>query len=227
VRLGDDVSTDDWMQARDDEVARRQALEDAGYEAWAGSTASGENLQAPRPSDVAALGSVVLSADGADGGRQDSASPTVGGIDDDQPEATRTDTPATAVAPSARYVKARPGDSISSLLGTSDPGAIGRFATLNGMDGRSSNIYAGRVYALPVASQGPSQDEAALGGQLLQRDSARAAALASAASDQFSARLEAGQKSSSGASVEQRAAEVEEDGGSRRRCRRQWRPRGL
>ncbi len=190
ARLYDDAPTDDWIGARDDEVARRRALEEAGYSAWAGSTASGENLQAVRPSDVAALGASVLSADGAGGVRQDNDPEGSGEAADGQSQAAATDAPPTA-APPVRYVKARPGDSISSLLGTSNPGAIGRFATLNGMDGRSSNIYAGRVYALPTEDEGPSSDDATLGRQLLQRDNARFAALrANAANDRFVTKLE-------------------------------------
>lgn len=39
-----------------------------------------------------------------------------------------------------RFQAARPGDSISRLVGSSDPRAIGKFLSLNGMDGRNSTL---------------------------------------------------------------------------------------
>ena len=177
----DDLPIEDWMDGRNDEVAQRQAYEDAGYDAWASSTGTGTNLQAAQPSDVVALGGSSLGAAAA-GANDD---PALGG----QVRGGQGPT-----SPAPRYVRARPGDSISSLLGTSSPGAIGRFAALNGMDGGSSTIYSGRVYALPTDGTTISADETAAGSQLLARDNARAAALRARniANDQLTARLLAG-----------------------------------
>jgi len=178
-----DQPFDEWADDRSDAVDQRQAYEDVGYDAWANSTRSGENLQAAQPSDVVALGRSVLGADastGADGGPPSNAQV---GADE-------------GLAPAApRYVKARPGDSISSLLGTSSPGAIGRFAALNGMDGSRSTLFAGKVYALPADGDEPSADDVAAGSRILGLDNARAAALRApnAANDPFTARLLAGQ----------------------------------
>jgi len=182
----DDLPIEDWMDGRNDEVAQRQAYEDAGYDAWASSTGTGTNLQAAQPSDVVALGGSSLGAAAA-GANDD---PALGG----QVRGGQVRGGQGPTSPAPRYVRARPGDSISSLLGTSSPGAIGRFAALNGMDGGSSTIYSGRVYALPTDGTTISADETAAGSQLLARDNARAAALRARniANDQLTARLLAG-----------------------------------
>jgi hypothetical protein len=49
--------TNDWMKDRNARVLARQQAEAAGRQAWASSTRTGENLQAPQPADVRALGS--------------------------------------------------------------------------------------------------------------------------------------------------------------------------
>lgn len=177
----DALPIETWMNTRDDDDAQRQAYEEAGYGAWTNSTRTGENLQAAQPSDLVALGRAALSPEGSVGGSPDGASDGQSGSD------------SALAAP--RYVKANPGDSISSLLGTSHPGAVGRFAALNGMDGTSSTIYPGRVYRLPGEGGDPSADEAALGGQLLRRDNARLLAQQTGgnANDQFMTRLLAAQ----------------------------------
>jgi hypothetical protein len=178
ARPDDDLPIDDWMDGRNGQAARRRDYEEAGYGAWADSTRTGANLAAATPSDVVALGGSALSAN-------DGAIPA----QDNAADQMATD------PPPLRYVKAKPGDSISSLLGTSHPGMVGRFAMLNGMDDRASTIYPGRAYALPGADDNPSADETAIGERLLGGDNARATALQArrAGNDQFSARIQAGQ----------------------------------
>ncbi|MBQ0941993.1 hypothetical protein KAK07_01460 [Ideonella sp. 4Y16] len=70
---------------------------------------------------------------------------------------------------------ARNGDSISRIVGSSDPQAIGNFMRANGLS--SSNVEAGRNYFRPdeVTAYG---DSAALGQAVLNNDNARLAALA-------------------------------------------------
>ena len=74
----------------------------------------------------------------------------------------------------SNYV-ARGGDSISRIVGSSDPQAIGNFVRANGLT--SSNIEAGRNYFRPdeVTAYG---DSVALGQAVLNNDNARLAALA-------------------------------------------------
>jgi hypothetical protein len=72
---------------------------------------------------------------------------------------------------------ARPGDSISRLIGTSDPGAIGRFVGLNGLDGRTSILRVGGSYAVPMRIEEASPEEIAIGRHLLQSDNAKLSAL--------------------------------------------------
>ena len=54
-----------WMARRQQEVDNRDANMAAGQTAWAASTANGDNLQAPNPSDVAALGADTQGQDAA------------------------------------------------------------------------------------------------------------------------------------------------------------------
>lgn len=70
---------------------------------------------------------------------------------------------------------ARNGDSISRIVGSSDPQAIGNFMRANGLS--SSNVEAGRNYFRPdeVTAYG---DSVALGQAVLNNDNARLAALA-------------------------------------------------
>jgi hypothetical protein len=77
------------------------------------------------------------------------------------------------VAGSARV--ARAGDSVSSMVGTSDPQAIGNFMRANNL--ASSNIEAGRNYFIPadVSAYG---NKSSLGQTTLNKDNARLAALA-------------------------------------------------
>jgi hypothetical protein len=75
----------------------------------------------------------------------------------------------------SRFATAHQDDSISRLLGTSDPAAIGKFLTLNGMDGQDSTLFAGQSYAIPSESDDATPDEQAAGQQLLLADNARLA----------------------------------------------------
>ncbi len=68
-------------------------------------------------------------------------------------------------------VVARSGDSISKIIGTSDPAAIGAFMRANGLT--SSNIRAGEEYVIP--SEGPTTQDRALGQSALNRDEAKRA----------------------------------------------------
>lgn len=81
--------------------------------------------------------------------------------------------PLMAEAPEAqpRLVQARSGDSISKLLGTSDPGAIGAFARANGLEVGDSKIYAGRTYVLPDDLR--TNEDQSRGTMMLRRDNAR------------------------------------------------------
>lgn len=77
---------------------------------------------------------------------------------------------------SGRTAVAQPGDSISRLLGTSDPSAIGAFSRANGLKPGDSTIYAGRTYFLPNDSGGSAQDRGE-GLLMIRRDNARKAQL--------------------------------------------------
>jgi hypothetical protein len=183
--LGDDQPVEFWMDDQNDQVAQRDALGAAGRGLWDASTRSGENLGASRPTDVVALG-------GAPG-----PSALAGAID--QGGAANSAGSGGQPAPSApneppKYVKAQAGDSITRLAGGSDPATVGAFARLNGMDGRNSTIFAGRVYRLSANAEA-TPDDAVLGAQILHHDDARLAAQRAHPStkDQFLARFNANQ----------------------------------
>ena len=61
-------------------------------------------------------------------------------------------------------------DTISSILGTSDPQAIGNFMRANGL--RSSTVYAGQDYVIPGAMSAVG-DNSALGQNALNIDNSR------------------------------------------------------
>jgi hypothetical protein len=192
----DDQPIGCWQDDRNDQVAQRDACAAVGAERWAASTRTGENLDASRPSDVVALGGAAgIPATSPDDGAADqdgSAIQAAGG----NRAAGQSEAPTPAPSrPSVRYVRARPGDSITRLAGGSDPAVVGAFARLNGMDVRNSTIYAGRVYALPTGNAEATDADAALGNRLLKHDNARIAALRApgAVSDQFLTRFNAGQ----------------------------------
>jgi hypothetical protein len=60
---GDDIAS--WMAQRQQDVASRDQNAAAGRDAWAASTATGQNLQAATPDDVRALGADVQGQDAA------------------------------------------------------------------------------------------------------------------------------------------------------------------
>jgi hypothetical protein len=168
--LDDDQPIEFWMDDQNDQVAQRDALGAAGRERWGASTRSGENLDASRPTDVLALGGMPGPSAQAGAADQDAA-PDSTAAGDQPPTA-----PSAPSARAAKYVRAQPGDNITRLAGGSDPAAIGAFARLNGMDGRRSTIYAGRVYAIPTGNDVASPEDATLGSRLLQYDNARLSA---------------------------------------------------
>lgn len=60
--------TNDWMRDRKAQLQAQQQAEAAGRQAWAASTRTGENLRAPQPRDVLALGIKTPGAAANDGG---------------------------------------------------------------------------------------------------------------------------------------------------------------
>jgi hypothetical protein len=85
--------------------------------------------------------------------------------------------------PGLRFAEARQGDSISKLIGSSDPRAIGKFLSLNRMDGSSSTLREGRSYVVPEDWHDASHTEAAAGQGLLHADNARSRALVGKSAD--------------------------------------------
>jgi len=77
-----------------------------------------------------------------------------------------------------RFQAARAGDSISRLVGSSDPRAIGKFLSLNGMGSRSSMLRSGRSYVVPTRWDDATGGEAKAGQALLGADNTRLRALA-------------------------------------------------
>lgn len=183
----EDDGVEAWMARRIANLWRLgPEAEAAGREAWAQSTRQGQNLTARRPGDVVAIGARALDpgtprndtpdpADGSPTGPGGQAAPnpprTI------EPPIQRSETPDFGelgqALPDLRFATARPGDSISRLLGASDPGSIGRFVGLNNLDGRSSTLRAGQSYAIPTRFDDASPDERAMGERLLRTDDAR------------------------------------------------------
>jgi hypothetical protein len=83
---------------------------------------------------------------------------------------------------------AQSGDSISRILGTSDPQAVGNFIRANGLT--SSHVTTGRNYFVPDDANAYG-DSAALGQAVLHGDNARLAALAQQRTAQQQARWDA------------------------------------
>lgn len=75
--------------------------------------------------------------------------------------------------PAYQSVTAQSGDSISTILGTSDPGAIGQFERINGLT--SSTINAGTSYLVPTDLSNVTDADEALGQASLNTDNARLA----------------------------------------------------
>jgi len=180
-----------WRNAGLDRKPEADAL---GRALWNGATRSGDNLWGGQPSDLTALGlaalrnGVELDDDGRVEGRTPgSEAPNKNGAADDQAELE---------TPGYKTVTARPGDSISRLMRTSRPAAIGRFATLNGLN--SSALQAGQSYRVPTSFDA-TPDDAVVGGRLLRSDNARLAAIHTRApadpapNDLFAQRFNAGQ----------------------------------
>lgn len=97
-----------------------------------------------------------------------------------------------------RFQTARPGDSISRLLGSSDPRAIGKFLNLNNMGAADSTLRSGRSYVVPTRWDDATNSEAKSGAALLGVDNARRQAAAdrwaeqARRADQFAIRLAEG-----------------------------------
>jgi hypothetical protein len=200
----DDDDIDDWMAQRNAEVAGRDAAETAGRDAWDQATRSGKELDAPQPSDVVRLGTPAISAGAAanDDGVNSSPDQSISSWPEPDPSVQRaqpmeTDGPL-LTPPRFGFATAQSGDSISKLVGSSDPRAIGRFLSLNGMGNRASMIYPGQTYAVPAGLVDATPDEIASGGRTLQQDNARLAsekgrlAAARTADDLWAQRLNAG-----------------------------------
>jgi hypothetical protein len=195
--------TDDWMAQRNAWVAARDDAEAAGRGIWNEATRSGQNAFAPRPDDLVQLGVRSLrnengaSGDGSFPSQITDADPTQGGAPVTLVRPVEPDEPLRKL-PNIGFATARPGDSISKLLGTSDPAAIGRFLALNGLDGRGSGLAAGRTYAIPHTYGDASDVETAAGARLLRADNARLAAIRAERArrqvegDRWAADLEAG-----------------------------------
>lgn len=64
--------TNDWMRDRKAQLQAQQQAEADGRKRWASSTRTGENLQAPQPSDVLALGSKTPTTSANSGGESPS-----------------------------------------------------------------------------------------------------------------------------------------------------------
>jgi hypothetical protein len=187
-RLDDDADIDDWMAQRNADL--RQLGPDAaaaGREAWSQSTRTGENLSAGQRGDVIAMGAQALNqyryptTEGSESGSLDDEIPLPLATVEPAitpvalPDADNLTSFPDAFRSASRFATARQGDSISRLLGTSDPAAVGKFLTLNGLDGRDSTLFAGQSYAIPRESDDASPDELAAGQRLLRTDNAKLA----------------------------------------------------
>ena len=172
--------TDDWMAQRNAWVAARDEAEAAGRDAWNDATRAGQNTPAPTSDDLVQLGARSWREEEAIAGgsqipwqsaRSDSA-------EDNAPveliRPIQPDGPLRKL-PNVGFATAKPGDSISRLLGTSDPVAIGRFMHLNGMTAARSNLQIGSTYAVPTAFDDASHDDLVAGQQAIAIDNARLA----------------------------------------------------
>jgi hypothetical protein len=77
--------------------------------------------------------------------------------------------------PAPSTVRAKNGDNISKLIGTSNPSALGAFGRANGMRPGDSTIYPGRTYVIPNDLSGPADQRQGL--LMLDRDNSRLARL--------------------------------------------------
>ena len=205
----DDIGN--WMVQRNADIALRQEADAVGRDLWDQATRSGQDLGAAQPSDLTAIGTNALNQGAMQAAPLTSVGDTISGDDGAEPAARQTTKDAAfgdprqaspgdlaPATPSYRFATARPGDSISRLIGTSDPGAIGRFVRLNSLDGRTSILRVGGSYALPTRVDDTSPDEIAIGRHLLQSDNAKPSALHSSTAnddggaDHFAALVNAG-----------------------------------
>jgi len=192
-----------WMAQRSADVGLRPQADAFARDLWNQATRSGEDLAAPQSSDLTSIGLAALGS----GVTPDGASSDLEGLNVSAPaapgatpQASSSDTTTPVGQPDAgppgyQIVTAQPGDSISRLLGTSRPAAIGRFASLNGLNG--SALKAGSNYYVPTSYDGATPDEIAVGNHLLRSDNARLAAAHAAAAndvqaDLFAQRLNSG-----------------------------------
>jgi hypothetical protein len=185
-----------WMAWRNARLDQQHEADAFGRDLWNGATRSGDNLWGGQPSDLTALGLAALgsriepeSNGQAGGGASVSQASHNPAVADESTEPS---------LPDYRIVTAQPGDSISRLMGTSGPDAIGRFASLNGL--KNSGLQAGQSYRVPVSYEGATPNESAIGSRLLRSDNARLAATgrvrvaaAPAPDDLFAQRLNGGQ----------------------------------
>jgi hypothetical protein len=177
VDLFDDAAEPaDWMAGRNADIATRADAELAGRETWDRATRTGEDLAAARPDDVIRLGAMTM-RNGAPTDRWTEPAQRSDGDEEVSPIQLAEAAGPLARLPDIRFAAARPNDSISKLLGTSHPAAIGRFLTLNGMDPRSSTLLPGRNYAIPTQVDDASREEVTAGARILRQDNARALAL--------------------------------------------------
>jgi hypothetical protein len=163
-------------------VDRRTEAETAGRNAWLQSTQNGGAAKAARPADVIELGRRVL--DGRPDEMKDAEATAFGEaaapieLESVAPsQSIDTSTPESMDLGLA-FVTAKPRDSISKLVGSTDPAAIGKFLSLNGMDGASSTLRPGRCYIVPSAWEDASESELANGRALLRADNGRLQAIA-------------------------------------------------
>jgi hypothetical protein len=175
-RIDDLDDIDSWMAQRNADARLRRQADTVGRDLWNQATRDGSDLTAPQSSDLTAIGLAALGGNSASDG-------VASGSSDEGAQ----------IAPGARgrpdseglgygIITARPGDSISRLVGTSRPEAIGRFASLNGLN--SSRLKVGSSYRVPTSYDDATPDEITVGNQLLRSDNARlAAARAAAAND--------------------------------------------
>ncbi|HEV2533706.1 hypothetical protein [Phenylobacterium sp.] len=209
----DDDDIDHWMAQRNAEFAARDDAEAAGRQAWDQATRSGKELDAPQPGDLIRLGAQAIGgavAAGESGANSGSDASATASPDADAPvERAQPVEPNGPLLSPPRFgfATARPGDSISKLLGTSDPASIGRFLSLNGMGRGGSTIYAGQSYAIPAGFDDVTPDEVATGGRTLRTDNSRLAASRAqaaakqAADDLRQQRLQSGRNVWTGESV--------------------------
>lgn len=199
VDVFDDAdSIDDWMLGRSAQVAGREENEAAGREAWEGGTRNDVPVAAPRPGDLIALGARTAQLTGPSDSTDEGQAPaSVSDTSVERAQPIEPDGPL-MTPPRLRFVSAKPGDSISSLVGSSDPAAIGRFLSLNNMDPGQTTIRSGLSYVVPTSFDDASHDEVAAGDRALTSDNRRLAAIRAdqarrqADSDRWAALLMAG-----------------------------------